>query len=595
MSTKQSGSSRLKPQYGSDLIVDLIKAMEIEYVAFNPGSTFRGLHDSIVNYGGNKSPEVITCCHEEISVAIAHGYAKASGRPMVAIVHDVVGLQHATMAIYNAWCDRVPVLVLGGCAPMDSVKRRPWIDWVHTALVQGNLVRDFVKWDDQPASVEAFPESLIRALRVATTDPEGPVYVCFDYDLQEQPLNHPIALPDLSRYAPPRPIQADSESLRQAAEMLVNANAPVVVADILGKNHEAVDALVNLAELLALPVIDKGGSHQGRPCFPNNHPLDLTGAEGELLSKTDLVLALDVDDLYGGLVVSDPKTRAFKYVVPESAKIIHVNKGDLFIRSWATDYQRLTAVDLPLAADSGVVLPALKELAQKLLKPERAAEMQERYQSLKARHDALRAQWQEETDKKWDELPISSPRLAAEVWSVIKDEDWVLTRGTLHGWARKLWEWNKPYQYVGGCPGAGLGYGLGASLGAALFHKRWDRLCIDLQSDGDLLFTPSALWTAAHHQIPLLIVIWNNRSYYNSEHHQALIAKLRNRPVENRVIGTRLEDPVVDYTQLARSFGVYAEDTVHKPEQLGPALKAAIRVVKEDKKPALVDVWAQSR
>lgn len=595
MTTSQSVGSRPKPEYGSDLIVDLLKAMDIEYVAFNPGSTFRGLHDSIVNYGGNKNPEVISCCHEEISVAIAHGYAKASGRPMAALVHNVVGLQHATMAIYNAWCDRVPVLVLGGCAPMDSAKRRPWIDWVHTALIQGNLVRDFVKWDDQPGSVEAFPESLIRALRVATTEPQGPVYVCFDCDLQEQPLKYQPVLPDLSRYAPPRPLQADAQSLRQAAEMLVNADAPVVVASSLGRDHQAVDALVELAELLALPVIDKGGSHYGRFCFPNIHPLDLTGAQEELLSKADLVLALDMDDLYGGLNVRDPKSLTFKYIVPASARIIHISTGDLFIRSWATDYERLAAVDLPLAADSGVALPALKEMAEELMKPEKEAKLKERYQRLKVRHDALRAQWRDQAESSRDEVPISTAYLAAAVWEAVKDEDWVLTKGILGGWPRKIWEWSKPYQYVGGCPGAGLGYGLGASLGAALFHKRWDRLCIDLQPDGDFLFTPSGLWTAAHHQIPLLMVLVNNHSYYNSEHHQRLIARERNRPEENRIIGTRLENPVIDYARLAQSYGVYAEGPVGKADELIPALKAAIKVVKEEKKPALVDVWAQSR
>src|SRR5512139_382711 len=197
-----------KPKYGSDLIVDLMRALDIEYAAFNPGATFRGIHDSIVNYGGNTKPEVIFCCHEEYSVAMAHGYAKATGKPMAAITHDVVGLQHATMAIFNAWCDRVPIIVMGGTGPMDAARRRPRIDWQHTALVQGNIVRDYVKWDDQPFSIRGVPDSLIRGYRIAMTEPKAPVYICYDADLQEDELKESIEIPDITRFAPPTPLQA---------------------------------------------------------------------------------------------------------------------------------------------------------------------------------------------------------------------------------------------------------------------------------------------------------------------------------------------------------------------------------------------------
>src|SRR6266540_6566565 len=209
-------------RYGSDLVVDLLKLLGIEYVALNPGSSFRGIHDSLVNYesGRQPNPEMILCCHEEIAVAVAHGYAKATGKIMPAIVHNVVGLQHASMAIYNAWCDRTPVMVMGGTGPMNSSKRRPWIDWIHTALVQGNLVRDYVKWDDQPASVAAVPEAFARAYRIAMTEPKGPVYLCFDADLQEGRLDRPIPLPDVARFAPSSPPQADAQVLEDATRLL---------------------------------------------------------------------------------------------------------------------------------------------------------------------------------------------------------------------------------------------------------------------------------------------------------------------------------------------------------------------------------------
>ena len=201
-------------RYGSDLIVDLLKTLGIEYVSLNPGSSFRGIHDSLVNYesGRTPNPEMVLCCHEEIAVAVAHGYAKATGKIMPAIVHNVVGLQHASMAIYNAWCDHTPVMVMGGTGPMNSSKRRPWIDWIHTAQVQGNLVRDFVKWDDQPVGIEAIPSSIMRGYRIAMSDPGGPVYLCFDVTDQEATIEKDIPLPDPSRFRPPAPLQAEKHS-----------------------------------------------------------------------------------------------------------------------------------------------------------------------------------------------------------------------------------------------------------------------------------------------------------------------------------------------------------------------------------------------
>ena len=247
---KQQKIEKPRAEWGSDVVVDLLKAFEFEYIAINPGATFRGLHDSLVNYGGNHAPEIILCNHEEIAVALAHGYARAKGKPMAAAVHNVVGLQHASMAIYNAWADRLPVIVLGGTGPMDSANRRPWIDWVHTANVQGNLVRDFCKWDDQPASVEAVPDSFIRAYRLATTEPMGPVYICYDGDVQEKQLDGEIPF-DVSRYPAPLPLQAPEEGFSKTIQMILAAKRPVILADWVGRREAGFNALGELAEMLA--------------------------------------------------------------------------------------------------------------------------------------------------------------------------------------------------------------------------------------------------------------------------------------------------------------------------------------------------------
>jgi acetolactate synthase-1/2/3 large subunit len=201
-------------------VAELLEHLGIEYVAFSPGATFRGLHDSLVNVGG---PGIIECLHEEISVAITHGYAKATGRPLAVALHDVVGLQHAAMAIFNAWCDRVPILLLGATGPMDATRRRPWIDWIHTANVQGQLVRDYVKWDDQPGSLAAIPESIVQGLKLATTEPTGPVYICMDVDHQEQVWPPDLPQPQLERFAPYGRPAPEAAAIDTIARWLVEA------------------------------------------------------------------------------------------------------------------------------------------------------------------------------------------------------------------------------------------------------------------------------------------------------------------------------------------------------------------------------------
>src|SRR5881398_334718 len=189
-------------RWGSDVMVDAIKACGFPYVSLNPGSSYRGLHDSLVNYGGDE-PEMITCNHEKLAVAIAHGYTKATGRPMACILHDIVG----------------------GAGPMAYDRRRPNIDWIHTANVQGNVVRDYTKWDDQPASVASVPESVMRAYRIATAAPQGPVYVALDAGLQEDEVGD-VPLPNWDRLKTPSAVGRDPRALLSLAQRLCAAERP---------------------------------------------------------------------------------------------------------------------------------------------------------------------------------------------------------------------------------------------------------------------------------------------------------------------------------------------------------------------------------
>ena len=577
------------PGYGSDLVVDLLRAVGIEYVALNPGATYRGLHDSLVNYGGNRAPELVLTTHEEIAVAMAHGYAKARGAPMAAVVHDIVGLQHASMAIFNAFCDRAPVLVLGATGPMDATRRRPWIDWIHTALVQGTQVRDYVKLDDQPASVAALPEAFLRAWRVARTEPMGPVYLCLDAGLQEQALDHPIVLPDAGRFQPAAGPHADPRALDEAARRLAEARSPVIVVESLGRRPEATGPLCRLAELLAAPLVDLAAESQGRPSVPADHPLDMTDARDEAIRDADVVLGLDVSSFLTALGETDRTTREVR-LLNERTHIIAISLDDYAFRSWAHTFQSLAPVDLPIAADAGLVLPALVAAVEERLKRDRGAvDRLARAKRIGARHAALRAEARDVVTLERSARPLAPSVLAAEVWDVIKGEDWALANGTGKGWARRLWDW-RPERSYGGSGGAGLGYGLPAALGVALAHRGSGKVCVNLQADGDLLYVVSALYTAAHHRLPLLTVMFNNRTYGNDETHQEAVAKARGRPIEQKVVGIRIDDPAPDFARLAQGFGVWAEGPIDTADAVGPALRRALRVVKDEGRPALVDV-----
>lgn len=582
-----------QPEYGSDVVVDMMKAFDIEYAAFNPGATFRGIHDSIVNYGGNYKPEVIFCHHEEISVAIAHGYAKAKNKPMISIVHNMVGLQHASMAIFNAYIDRVPIMVLGGTGPMNSKRRRPRIDWIHTALVQGNQVRDYVKWDDQPYSLADVPDSFIRGYRIATTDPMAPVYINYDADIQEDALTSAMDVPDVSRYSRPAPTQANPEALKRAAEMLVNAQSPLIVADQVGRNPKAVPMLIELAELLAIPVVDKGSRFN----FPSVHPLDATDGARELLQKADVILALDVSDLFGSLTTVSKQTRNSEYVTSAAVKIIGISMNDMLVHSWANDYQALQAMDVPMTADTSVAIPELTRLCRELLGNDgkKKSAIEARHKELAEKHKARRAKWRADAEAKGSQKEISTAWLALEVGEAVRREPWILVNGTSNGWTRRLWDYAKPNQSLGGSGGAGLGYGPGAAIGAALALKGSGNIAVAIQSDGDMLMTSSALWTAAKHRIPLLMVMHNNQSYYNSEEHGIEVAKFRKRPVENAGIGTHVDDPAIDFAMMAKSFGVHGEGPVRNPADLRPAVERGLKYVKEKQLPYLVDVIAEPR
>ncbi|HLF80041.1 MAG TPA: thiamine pyrophosphate-dependent enzyme [Dehalococcoidia bacterium] len=601
MGVEVRGGQPSKAEYGSDLVIEMLRLLDVPYVALNPGSSFRGIHDSLVNFppstlrgpqGGAGSgqaagPEMVLCCHEEIAVAVALGYARASGKPMAAATHSMVGLQHASMAIYNAWCERQPMIVIGGTGPMATDKRRNWIDWVHTALVQGNQVRDYTKWDDQPASTGDFPASLVRGHRIAMTEPYGPVYLCYDVGLQEEPVTGPITLPDVSRFRPPAPVGADPDALREAAALLAGAQWPVIVADAVGRHKEALPVLAQLAETLAAPVVSVGGYNMA-----SNHALNFSPMRQDMLARADVVLALDIADMSGALgtgVLAEYDPTMF---VNPQAKVIHISVWDLLQHSWASDYERLEAVDLPITGATRVVLPELVDLCRQAINRDvaSAGRIADRRKALEGLQASLREQQAANARRGWDNRPISGNRLFGELWSLVKDQPWTFVNGAPGG--RGGFETTQAEQVVspGGASGAGVGSGAGSAIGATLALKDTGRLFISVQGDGDLLYTPSSLYTTSNMKLPLLTIVNNNRSYGNDEGHQEHMARTRGRPIENKGVGIFIEDPSPDFAKIASGFDIEAFGAVHDPNALHDVLDRALQIVIKEQRPVLVDV-----
>jgi thiamine pyrophosphate-dependent acetolactate synthase large subunit-like protein len=576
---------------GSDFMVDVLKSIGFEYLFANPGSSFRGLHESVINYGGNKAPEFITCCHEESATAMAHGYSKIEGKPGLVFAHGTVGLQHATMAIYNAYCDRAPVYVIVGNT-IDATMRRPGVEWDHSVQDAAAIVREFVKWDDLPISLPHFSESALRAYQIATTPPMMPVVIVADSELQERPIadGETLRIPRLTKTAPP---QGDSAAVAETARLLVAAENPVLIADRAARTEAGMKSLVELAEMLQAPVIDRAG----RMNFPSRHPLNHTDRSRALIANADVIVGLEVADFWGAVhSYRDQITRRSKPLTKDGAKMINITAGNLYDKSNYQDAQRYPELDIAMGADAEATLPALIEAVKRQMTGDRKSALQDRGKKLATAREQAVARLRDDAAYGWDASPISTARLSAEVWNAVKNEDWSLVSevGFVSDWPLKLWNFEKYYQFIGGAGGAGVGYGLPASVGAALANKKYGRFSVSIQNDGDLMYAPGALWTAAHHRIPLLSVMHNNRAYHQEVMHIQRMANRHNRDVTRAWIGTTLRDPFIDYAKVAQGLGWHAQGPITDPKDLGPALKRAVEVVKNGE-PALVDVTTQPR
>ena len=558
-------TSNTELAWASDAMAETLRRLDLRYIALTPGASYRGLHDSLVNYLGNRDPQMMVCLHEEHAVGIAQGYAKITERPMGVALHSNVGLMHATMAIFNAWCARNPMVILGATGPGDSEVRRPWIDWIHTAKDQGALIRHYTKWDDEPRSAGASVESLVRAYQIAATQPQGPTYVCLDVALQESKLDAPITFPDMARFAPGEPPAPSQEAVERAARMLVDAKKPVILMGRVSRSMDDWRARIELAEAIGAAVLT---DMKTPPAFPTEHELHIieprfrpSPATAEIIKQADVILSMDWMDLKGQFIQTLGKD------APVNAKVIHCTVDDYLHNGWSMDYFGLPPADLKILASADQLVRPLTEAVRRLRGTEAKAE---------PKFPARVAK------------PLGQPRaegmmglrdLALVVREFLDTRE-VTMAGYSLGWPSDTVNFRHPLDYAGADGGGGVGAGPSNVIGAALALKGTSRMAMAVLGDGDFTMGCNALWTATHMGLPMLVVIANNRVYYNDVAHQERMAVVRDRPVENKFVGQEMINPIIDLVGLAKAQGAQGEGPIESAAEFREALLRGEAAVK---------------
>jgi len=558
-------SSNAQLGWASDAMAEMLRRTDVRYIALTPGASYRGLHDSLVNYLGNHDPQMMVCLHEEHAVGIAQGYAKVTEKPMAVALHSNVGLMHATMSVFNAWCARNPVLILGATGPGDSEERRPWIDWIHTAKDQGALIRDYTKWDDEPRSADAAVESIVRGWQIAATQPQGPVYVCLDVGLQESKLETPINFPDIERYQPGAPPAPAADAVEQAAQMLVNAKKPVILIGRVSRSMDDWNTRIALAEALGAAVLT---DMKTAAAFPTEHPLHVveprfrpSPASSQITKDADVILSLDWIDLKGHFNLTLGKG------APVAAKVIHCSIDDYLHKGWSMDYFGLPPADLKILSSPDEFVGPLLEAVRRLRGTREPAEP--RFPPRVA-PDLKSAR---------TEGIMGLRDLAMVIREFRQGKDITMAAYSL-GWPSETVSFNHPLDYLGIDGGGGVGSGPANAIGTALAVMGSGRMAMTVIGDGDFTMGVNAFWTAAHMEIPLLVVVANNQVYYNDVAHQERMAVVRDRPVENKFVGQEMVRPAIDILGLAKAQGFDGEGPVMNAVDFAAALKRGEEIVR---------------
>jgi len=557
----------------SDLMVQVLRDLEIEYVALNPGSSFEGLQESLINYGDrpNHMPEVISAMHEGAAVDMAHGYGRSEGKPMCALLQGTVGLQNASMAIYQAYHGHTPMIILAGNDENNFLK-------VHTGEDIAGLVRPYTKWDAQPETLEETLVALQEAYRQSITPPCAPTLVVLNSEIQKEEAGD-LQVP---RYSAPVVNGISKGQADAIAKSLLNADNPHISVGRL-RSEDGIKSAVTLAELVGASV-DSMATF-GPMSFPQRHPLVGPGAD----KNYDYHLGLEI--AAADLSITGPHLKAV--TGRDAAGIGFGWKEDPNLRRRPTPKTLITE-------DAEASLPLIISAVEKRLTDSLRDSIAARMKVHKANNHSFRFSSLEKSIERkrpgWNGTPVSLARMYAELWPMIKDLDWCLASpsnftGRHH---RELWDHDKPYSYLGQYPAAALGYCLGASAGAALAAKDRDRIVINIQGDGDFNFMPGTIWSAVHHQLPMLTIMHNNRAWHMELMYVQYMAGVRGRGTDRAHIGTTFRNPYINYAKLAEGYGMKSEGPISGPVEMVAALQRGVDSVKRGE-PYLIDVLTQPR
>jgi acetolactate synthase-1/2/3 large subunit len=545
--------------WASDVIASALREQGFPYICIVPGGSFRWMHDSIVNHLSNETPRIVLCLHEEHAVAIAQGYAQVTNEPLAVFTHANVGLMHATMAIFNAWCDRTPMLVLGSGGPVDAAIKTPWIDWIHSAADHGALVRNYTKWDDQPGSPAAAVDSIRRATMISRTWPQGPVFVNLDSGVQRQELEEEPKFFDAKLYCAPTETAPSPTDLDAALKLIAAAKSPLLLAGRVSRSERGWAERVKFAEAAGARVFT---CYNIACSFPTDHALYRgtatlimrpTHPTLDEMRKSDLVISLDWSDLGGTLAQAWPAGGKEPPPVISVSNDFHIHNG------WSKDHEKPFPADVRIATTPDAFVSAI----------------------LPKMNGAKRARVEPLPPFVLPEVKPSGDIGVADLASVFhritaNDKVSIITRPI--GWPHGAIPCRHPHDFLGSNGGGGVGAGPGIAIGAALAlrEKSSERLPVAVIGDGDYMMGVNALWTAANAQIPVLIVVANNRAFFNDVVHQGNVAKQRGRPDESKWIGQRIDEPAPDLAGIARNMGLEGEGPITDLKDLEPALRRAV-------------------
>jgi acetolactate synthase I/II/III large subunit len=574
-------ANRAEPEYVSDVMAELLGQMDFGHVFLLPGASYRGLHDSLVNHNRNYDPQIVLATSELSAASMAHGYAKATGKPSLCILHDLVGLMNGSMGLYNAYCDRVPVVFLGGAGPLDPDQRR-FIEWNHSASTQADIIKDWVKWTDEPPTANATMKAILRGKQIAATAPQGPVYVSIDTHVQEQAVDETIEPFDASlpRHQAPPPMGPNEGALQQAAEMIVNAEFPVIVGGRFGMYEAVREPLIELLDLTGAGGLNDRAIY----CWPSDHPQNLSG-DADALREADVIVCLDVIDINNtmGTYAIRRRSDILEARDKEPPKIIDISLNGIDNNSWTAFGGPTPPVDLQIVCEPQYGVDQLISAVRKTLERDDSSHgrIEARKKTLSARHDALRARQTEKACANWDAAPVTIERMIHEVYQAVKDKDWMLTAANHRSFNEVVWNFPGAGAFLGSDGGGGVGYNTSAAVGAALALRDKGKFCVSIGGDGDYLMAPATIWSAVHYRVPMLHIINNNSTWGNDEVHQVEVAHNRNRPKENAWIGQAMRDPIINFADVARGFGAWAEGPVGTPDDLADALQRAVAEVEK--------------